>query len=163
MTALNPAPPETDFGPVPGVPSIPALSLPWHWAFGPRHRTARIVGLLAGILLLSLADLYMTLLYLKSFGMAEVNPFARAIIEHNSPAGLILWKLCTVSLAIGILFYARRRATAEFAALFCCGVLLWLTLRWASYNTQVSDYTRDLNSIAASPDDPAWVSMNSGG
>jgi len=138
---------------------IPRVLAALFW--GPRHRTARVLGLLACILLLSFGDLYMTLVHLRSIGMAEGNPLARSVIAYNSATALVAWKLCSVGLALAILFYARKRGAAEFAALFCCGVLMWLTVRWAHYNDQVSDLTTELNHAAAA-EDPAWVAINSG-
>jgi hypothetical protein len=129
---------------------------------GPRHRTARLAGLIAGIVLLSFADLYMTLVHLKSIGMAEANPLARSVMAYNSASGLVAWKFCTVGLAVAILIYARKRRSAEFAALFCCGVLLWLTIRWANYNNHVSELTTELNFAATPTQDPAWVAIQSG-
>jgi Domain of unknown function (DUF5658) len=130
--------------------------------WGPRHRTARLCGLLAGIILLSFGDLYMTLLHLRGIGMAEANPLARSVMAYNSAAGLVAWKFCTVGLAVAILFYARRRRTAEFAAIFCCGVLLWLTFHWSTYNSHVSELTTELNWSASNPQDPAWVAIQPG-
>ena len=131
---------------------------------GPHRRTARICGLIAGILLLSAADLYMTLLHLRGIGMVEANPIARSVISYNSPAMLIAWKFATVGLAVGILFYARRRVAAEIGALVCCAVLTGLALQWSNYNSEVSNLTNGLNEVATSPeDDPAWMTIHPGG
>ena len=93
--------------------------------------------------------------------MAEGNPLARGIMAYNSPQALVAWKLATVGLGVGILFYARRRLAAELAAVFCCAVLMWLTLRWNSYNDQVSSLTRELNMVAQSPaGDAPWVTIH---
>jgi hypothetical protein len=122
------------------------------------HRPFRVIALLIVVVLLSLSDLYMTLLHLLHFGMLEVNPVARRIMEYGSPAALILWKLITVGIAAGILFWARRRATAEWAAAFCCLVLAALTAQWILYNLQVSDSTGDLHA-AAKQGVAQWVTM----
>jgi Domain of unknown function (DUF5658) len=130
-------------------------------ALSPECRATRVTALLIGIVLLSLGDLYMTLLHLVNFGMLEQNPLAREIMAHNSPAALVVWKLITVGLAVGILFWARRRPAAELAALFCCGVLTWLTLRWSSYSEQMADLTHGLTSMTQE-DEPHWVTMAPG-
>jgi hypothetical protein len=117
-------------------------------ALSPECRATRVTALLIGIVLLSLGDLYMTLLHLVNFGMLEQNP-------------LVVWKLITVGLAVGILFWARRRPAAELAALFCCGVLTWLTLRWSSYSEQMADLTHGLTSMTQE-DEPHWVTMAPG-
>jgi hypothetical protein len=124
----------------------------------PGYRASRVGTLLCGIVLLSLADLYMTLVHLLNFGMLEANPVARSIMQYGSPAALIIWKLITVGMAVGILFFARHRRLAEWAALFCCGVLVWLTGRWVVYNMQVGHWTADMHAIAG-VNPPGWVTM----
>lgn len=132
--------------------------------FGSHRRAARMTGLLAGIILLSVADLYMTLLHLRGMGLAEGNPIARSVISYNSPAMLIVWKLGTVGLAVGILIYARRRVAAEIGALVGCAVLVALTIQWARYNSEVGAFTSELNSADASTaDDSAWMTIHPGG
>jgi hypothetical protein len=104
----------------------------------------------------------MTLVHLRSIGMAEANPLARSVIAYNSASALIAWKVSTVGLAVAILIYARHRRTTEIAALFCCCVLLWLTFRWAHYNSQISEITSELNYAATSTEDPSWVAIQPG-
>ena len=134
---------------------------PCFWAdriAGQAHRPFRVIALLVIVVLLSLTDLYMTLLHLLSFGMLEANPVARWIMEYGSPAALIIWKLITVGIAVGILFWARRRRAAEWGAAICCFVLLALTAQWISYNLRVSDATADLHA-AAKAGEGRWVTM----
>jgi hypothetical protein len=130
--------------------------------FAPALRPYRVTGLLAGVVLLSVGDLYMTLLHLTTFGMLEANPLARGIMAHGSPAMLAAWKTATVGLAVGILFWARRRATAEVAAVFCCLVLAWLTLRWVAYSDTVSAMTPELQALVTG-EEPRFVTMAPGG
>lgn len=126
--------------------------------WGSAGRPARVLALLIAVVLLSLGDLYMTLVHLLNFGMLEGNPLARAIMERGSPTALVAWKLLTVGFAVAVLFAARRRWAAEAGALFCCVVLTWLTFQWAGYSEQISRLTRELNLLAAQ-DEPRWVSM----
>jgi hypothetical protein len=125
---------------------------------GSTYRPCRVIALLSAVILFSLADLYMTLVHLLHFGMLEANPVARAIMELGSPAALILWKLITVGVAVGILFGARRRWTAEWAAAFCCFVMVWLTGRWAVYNLQAPQMTPAMQAVAQRQQ-PGWVTM----
>lgn len=129
---------------------------------GPRFRGRRVAVLLMAVAVLSLADLYMTLVHLLSFGMLEANPIARLVMAHGSPAALIIWKLVTVGFALGVLYWARKRGTAEVAAVFACLVMGWLTLRWATYNNNVGELTKDLH-IACPTREPHWVTMAPGG
>ncbi len=129
---------------------------------GPSGRGSRVAVLLVVVAILSLADLYMTLTHLMNFGMLEGNPVARLIMAYGSPVSLVLWKLVTAGFAIWIMFRFRRRATTELGAVFCAGVLVWLTCRWATYNEQVSRLTQDLQDSSVGAE-PAWVTMTPGG
>lgn len=124
----------------------------------PRCRSRRVIILLCGIVLMSLGDLYMTLEHLTHVGMPEANPFAHAIIQYGSRTGLIVWKLATVLLATGILFYARRRWSAEAAAVFSCAVMTWLTVRWLDYSTHIGQLSRQGQELV-SAEDSIWVSL----
>lgn len=127
--------------------------------FSPGYRPVRVTALLSGVVLMSLADLYMTLVHLMSFGMIEANPLARGIMAYGSPAALIIWKLVTVMTAVGILFYVRKRRVGEVGAVFCCAVLMWLTGRWIAYNAAVGHWTGEMHSLAG-VNSPDWVSMS---
>jgi hypothetical protein len=126
--------------------------------FCPRCRSKRVIALLFGVVLMSLGDLYMTLQHLTQIGMLEDNPLAHAIMQYGSSWGLAAWKLCTVILAAGILFGARRRFSAELGALFCCVVLTWLMVRWVDYSDHLTSITRDAPELVQR-DDARWVSM----
>lgn len=112
-----------------------------------------------GVALLSMVDLYMTLTHVMGAGMVEGNPLARGIMAYNSPALLAAWKISTVGLAIGILIHARKRRTGEIAAWICCGVLVWLTVRWVDYNAQIQALTPYLASISEQ-ENTRWVAID---
>jgi Na+/proline symporter len=118
-----------------------------------------VIALLGVIVALSAGDLYMTLVHLTGPGMIEENPLARVVMNYNSPAILGAWKFATVTLGVGILFWARRTRYAEFASLFCCAVLTWLTFRWVSYSEQVATLTRDLPALV-SASEHRWVEID---
>jgi hypothetical protein len=124
---------------------------------GTGYRSCRVLALLAAIVMLSLADLLMTLTHLTHYGMIEANPVARGIMRYGSPAILVAWKLATVGLAVGILFWARRRRAAELAAAFCCCVLLWLTARWSVYNGEIAALPDTM--LTGQIDEGRWVTM----
>jgi len=130
--------------------------------YGPRHHSRRVAAFLVGVVVLSLGDLYMTLLHLLNFGMLESNPVARMVIEHGSPAALIIWKLVTVGFAVGVLYWARRRWTAEAGAAFCCLILTWLTIQWASYSDQIGQVAGDVRALGVAQEEPRWVTMAPG-
>src|SRR5262245_53029298 len=103
----------------------------------PAARSRRVCILLAGILVMSLADLDMTLSYARSLGLLEGNPIARLVMTYGSAWVLALWKIASVALCVFILFRARRTRYAEVAAWVCFVVLVWLSVRWMIYNDQM--------------------------
>ncbi len=124
----------------------------------PRVRSLRVSLLLAATCLMCLADLWMTLLYATSIGMIESNPIARAVMEHDSPYMLAGWKLATVVLSNGILFWNRRVWYAELATWLCFLTMAALSVHWLNYSNQVSSYTTELSMLAMT-EDPRWVTM----
>lgn len=125
-----------------------------------RRRALRVWMLLGVIVLLSFADLYMTLTHLRSAGMGEDNPIARFVMSYGSPMLLGAWKAACVCLACLILIIARFRRSAELACWVCCGVLTLLTVRWAHYSTEASAFTAQINSSLIDGHSANWVTMS---
>lgn len=123
-----------------------------------RGRTCRVIALIFTIVLLSLADLYITLIYLHSGGMGEANPVARWIMGHGSPTLLAVWKLATVLLAGVILYKTRRTRTAEIGAWVCVVLLTWLTIRWVRYSDEVGAMTSQIQNLSE-VEHSRWVTM----
>lgn len=121
-------------------------------------RSRRVVTLAAGIVLLSLLDLVMTLTFLTHVGMEEANPLARGIMAYGSPVLLALWKAACVGLTVGILFTFRRTRQAEVGAWVCALVMGWLTVRWVGYVEQVPRFTTAIVRLSAEGH-PPWMSM----
>lgn len=119
-------------------------------------RGTRVVALTAAIALMSAADLYISLVYLRSVGMSEGNPLARWIMASASTSFLIWWKVLSVALGCGIFLFARRSRSAEIGAWLCCAVLVWLTVRWADYSGEMTALTPVLSSLSQSGD-ATWV------
>lgn len=124
-----------------------------------RRRALRVWMLLGVIVLLSVADLYMTLAHLRSAGMGEDNPLARFVMSYGSPVLLGAWKAACVCLACLILIVARFRHSAEIACWVCCCVLTALTIRWAHYSTEASAFTSQINSSLFDGHPTNWVTM----
>ena len=89
--------------------------------------------LLGVILVLSLADLMLTLIYVMEIGLIEDNPLARLVLRAGGPGGLVAAKLASVGFAIGVLFWVRTRGIAEVAAIVGAVVMIWVTARWVGY------------------------------
>lgn len=99
-----------------------------------RHRSRRVALLIAGIVLLSLGDLLITLTYLRTTGMVEANPIAAWLIRTTgSTAALVAYKLLTVGVCVGLLHRLRRQVEGEVAA-WCAVVILALAaVQWYQY------------------------------
>lgn len=122
-------------------------------------RPRRVVVLLAAVLLMSLGDLYMTLTYLLNVGLLEGNPIARAVMVMDRPGLLIGWKVVSLGLGLGILYWARRSRNGELGAWVCFVALSWLTVHWSSYNAQMLDLTPAIAEMG-SVQDHRWVTMS---
>jgi len=101
------------------------------------RRRWRIAFLVSVIVLLSLADLFVTMTLLNSVGMAEANPLAAFIMRSGNPFSLILYKLGSVSLSVGIILLIRDRWQGEFAAWIAVVILMALAWHWNVYHTQL--------------------------
>ena len=103
-------------------------------------RSRRVMVLLIGILVLSAADLAITLVHLKSVGMMEANPIAAYLIRTtDSPWALTVYKVVTVGICISLLFLFRRRAEGEIAAWFGAAVLAAVSIMWHNYSEHFDD------------------------
>jgi hypothetical protein len=142
------------------LPGTIPLTLPPSLAqtLSPQSRPRRVVFLLAATAFMSFGDLALTLTYATSTGMVETNPIARAVMLHNSPLFVVIWKLATMVLGLGILWWARRAKAAEVAAWLCFLILMALCVHWLSFATVVSRLPSDYAQLA-SLEDPRWVSM----
>lgn len=122
------------------------------------RRGFRVLMLVATVVVLSLADLHMTLLHATTVGMAEDNPVARVMISQGDPLLLTVWKLGTVGLVGFIFVVARRRRSAEIGAWLCVGMLSFVMLRWIQYGEIAHELTPMMGSSFAA-DDSKWVVM----
>lgn len=128
--------------------------LPWYRL----RRSVRVCLLVFVVGVLSLADLYCTLLFLHNGGMGEANPVARFLMSADSPAILVLWKLGTVGLASVILLSLRHRRLGELGAVLCCTILVWLTFRWEKYSESSPQMTEAIHTISETSS--RWVQMS---
>ncbi len=102
------------------------------------RRSRRVILLLWGIVLLSLADLIMTLGHLKSIGMVEANPIAAWLIRNTqSPLALSAFKGLSVTVCVSLLYWARHRLAGEAAAWCAVAILTGLALFWHHYSAEI--------------------------
>jgi len=104
----------------------------------PDARAVRVTLLTAAMVLMGLADLQLTLTYMRSVGMVELNPIAREMIELGGSRQLVVFKLFTIAASAGLLYLIRTHRLAERCAWISCALLLVLTAHWVRYNEQVT-------------------------
>lgn len=110
-----------------------------------RDRSRRVVLLIVGIVVLSLADLGVTLLHLKSRGMMEANPVAAWIIAHTGSGALLTaYKALTVGICVGVLFRLRRHVEGEIGAWCAILILAVVSFQWFQYAREINRFA-DIN------------------
>lgn len=121
-------------------------------------RCERVTLLVFATMMLAAGDLYMTLTFLTTVGMVEANPIARLVMEHQSPAIIVLWKLATTALGLGILYKLRTRVGAEVGAWVCFIALAALAFHWLGY-VRATSHAGDEYHVVASVTDDRFVRM----
>ena len=102
--------------------------------FNEDTRAQRVMCLLVGIIMLSLADLLLTSIYLTSVGMSEANPIAAwLLMRTNSLWILALYKGVTVATCVLLLYYMRNSRQGELAAWCSMLILTTLSVWWNQY------------------------------
>lgn len=124
-----------------------------HWT----RRDLRFLCYSLAIVLMSVADLKMTLFYVTSVGMTEVNPIARFLMVYGGVCSIVLWKAATVACGVFILWRIRRHRVAEFGAWICCGVLAALCVHWFRYNDQVTTLATEVMHLHDTRNGTDWV------
>lgn len=123
------------------------------------RRGRRVLWLALAVLIMSAVDLALTLTYVTTTGMVEVNPVARHVMSLNSPALLAVWKAATLGLGLGIMVRYRHTRAGEAGVWIAAGVLLALMVHWVRYNRQVEEAAPNLH-LSGMMDSEAYVSMN---
>ncbi|MGD1917059.1 MAG: DUF5658 family protein [Phycisphaerales bacterium] len=172
QTAAATATPEVRISDALARPGDPESSLKAPWAWKPtwvrmplrqqwtnaEFRARRVNLFLTAIVLLSLADLAMTLDHMTGAGMYESNPLARFILQWGTPASLAMFKCMTLLLGSWLLWRARRSVAGEIGAIVCMVVLTWLMFRWNDYSAQMAELTPHLAEIKTYHND-MWVAI----
>lgn len=107
-------------------------------------RCRRVCLLVFAITVLSLGDLVVTWIFLNSFGMQEANPLAAFIIRQQSPMALVLFKFGSLSACVSTILIVRHRRQGEIAAWIAATILVLLTVRWAVYTHEMSDFNNTI-------------------
>jgi hypothetical protein len=126
---------------------------PLSMVFSPQARAQRVVTLIIACALMSMGDLYMTLTYVSTVGMVEVNPLARALMGLGSAWWIVAWKVALTLLGAGILIWFRRRRGTELAAWVVACAMTLLTLHWVSFSAQAAEMADEYHLLANIGDD----------
>ncbi len=156
----------------PAIPSVGTGGWPRVWAWGAAQarraagsRPRRVLLLVGVIAILSGIDLYLTLLYASTVGMAEANPLARALLHTGSPSDIALWKFATVGMCCGLLWLTRRARAAELGAWLAVAVLSWLMIHWCQFARETHHMVTVAMSVNYEWDasiDNRWVRFDAG-
>ena len=104
-----------------------------------RDRSRRVILLIVGIVVLSLADLIVTLWHLTSVGMAEASPIAAWIIAGTGSVWLLTaYKLLTVAVCTGLLYRLRSHVEGEIGAWCAVMILAVVSFHWGNYTHQLN-------------------------
>ncbi len=118
-------------------------------------RPRRVALLALAMILMGLADLQLTLTYMRSAGMLELNPLARAMVDLGGAPQLIRFKLFSIAASAGLLYLMRRHSLAERCAWVSCAALLLLTAHWVHYNNNATA----IGVASADLADHRWVAI----
>ena len=103
-------------------------------------RSSRVLLLLGCILILSGADLLLTIFHLQHFGLAESNPIVVFLVEtFRSLWVLAAFKLATVALCLGFLYRARHHVVGELGAWLGTIILTVVLMVWYDYSDTVEE------------------------
>ena len=103
-------------------------------------RGRRVVLLIAGIVLLSAADLAVTLAYARGGGMMEANPIVLYLVRVTQSAwALAAYKCLTVVVCVALLYRLRRYAASEAAAWCAVLILAAMSVMWHSYSAEAGE------------------------
>lgn len=112
------------------------MPLSRHWC----GRSRRVALLVVGVVILSLADLVITLAYLRANWMMEANPIAAYLIKSTQSAWpLAVYKCVTVGTCVALLYRLRRHKAGEVAAWCAVGILAVMSVMWHKYSLHFDD------------------------
>ncbi len=98
-----------------------------HWFTSARSH--RVLCVVAGLLLINIFDLILTLSAHRQGLLEESNPIAARILPHG-PAALMAYKLTLVAIGGGILIRCRKHRICEVASVTVMLVYVLLAFQW---------------------------------
>lgn len=118
----------------------------------------RVALLIWAIVMMGLADLFCTLIYMRTVGLPEANPLARWLAAFGSTQAVVCFKLLTMGMSCGCLWLGRGSRRMEACAWTCTAILLALSIHWIGFNRDISKHTNLLSCLADPRHTPALAS-----
>ena len=131
-------------------------SLRLSWNNELHGRSGRIWVALAVAATFALADLWLTVYFMSTTGMSEVNPVARMLADLG-PGALVSFKLLSLLVNGSILLACRKRLSGELGAWASVLVMVMLTAHWHNYMNKTHEMTSMDPAMLAS--DPSFVKL----
>jgi hypothetical protein len=122
-----------------------------------RSRPHRVGLLLLAITIMAAADLALTLNYITSIGMVELNPVARAVMSLGSTGAVVIWKVALTAFTVGVLFVLRKRGIAEVATWACATVMVLLSMHWLNFINEVQTMGSEYLVLALEAPHEGWT------
>jgi hypothetical protein len=109
----------------------------WFFNNNPAHRDRhrRVFELLGIIWVISLADLFLTVWAHRFTCFYEMNPIARALLDHGATTSLIIFKVTMTCLGTLLFWTMRRHGRAEIALWGIAGIYVMLAFQWSTYTS----------------------------
>jgi hypothetical protein len=120
-------------------------------------RSRRVALLILAIVILSVADLVVTLAYARSGGMMEANPIALYLAKvTRSMWALAGYKFLTVGMCTAVLYRLRQYPISEVAAWAAVLILTAMSFMWHTYSKQV-DTTAEMCLARGGTQNDHWL------
>ena len=117
-----------------------------------------MILLIVAIVIMSVGDLLLTLTYLQHLGMAESNPLARLVLDFQSPALLVVWKMATVAACSAILLWKSTSRSAEIGAWAGTFILTALMVHWSTY-VKIAPPVPPIETASLFAGDERWMTL----
>ena len=119
-------------------------------------RSGRIWVALGVAATLGLADLWLTMYFMSTTGMSEMNPVAR-MLAALGPSALVSFKLLSLLVNGSLLVACRKRFAGELGAWASVLVMVALTAHWHNFRSTSHERTPLDPAMLAS--DPTFVKL----
>jgi len=107
---------------------------------GERNRTRRIFALCAGLVILSVADLGLTLFHLHHGNMREGNPLVALLLNISQTLWVLVpIKGLTVGICLSLFYFVRHHWLGEAGAWVAYAILTLVGITWIDFTKNKID------------------------